>query len=142
MRPVLQPGSERRRDMTFWIICPHRVQKKSFQHTSRDSTTGDMKASVFCNVSARSGHFVNVDVIFLPSVCDSFCGSTISFGQGCRSLCHELYEQSTVVFCRVDEMRVLQLFVFFVPTMFSGILGSFGKNSTVLSPFWSACKHS
>ena len=42
----------------------------------------------------------------------------------------------------VDEMRVLQLFVFFVPTMFSGILGSFGKNSTVLSPFWSACKHS
>ena len=33
----------------------------------------------------------------------------------------------------VDEMRVLQLFVFFVPTMFSGILGFFGKNSTVLS---------
>ena len=32
---------------------------------------------------------------------------------------------------RVDEMRVLQLFVFFVPTMFSGILGSFGKNSAV-----------
>ena len=32
----------------------------------------------------------------------------------------------------VDEMRVLQLFVFFVPTMFSGILGSFGKNSTVV----------
>ena len=33
----------------------------------------------------------------------------------------------------VDEMRVLQLFVFFVPTMFSGILGSFVENSTVLS---------
>ena len=31
-------------------------------------------------------------------------------------------------------MRVLQLFVFFVPTMFSGILGSFVENSTVLSP--------
>ena len=30
-------------------------------------------------------------------------------------------------------MRVLQLFVFFVPTMFSGILGSFVENSTVLS---------
>ena len=29
----------------------------------------------------------------------------------------------------------LQLFVFFVPTMFSGILGFFGRNSTVLSPF-------
>ena len=39
----------------------------------------------------------------------------------------------------VDEMRVLQLFVFFVPTMFSGILGSFGKNSTVLSPLF--CLH-
>ena len=35
----------------------------------------------------------------------------------------------------VDEMRVLQLFVFFVPTMFTGILGSFGKMSTVMSPF-------
>ena len=33
----------------------------------------------------------------------------------------------------VDEMRVSQLFVFFVPTMFSGILGFFGRNSTVLS---------
>ena len=33
-------------------------------------------------------------------------------------------------------MRVLHLFVFFVPTMFSGILGSFVENSTVLSsPF-------
>ena len=37
---------------------------------------------------------------------------------------------------RVDEMRVLKLFVFFVPTMFSGILGSFVENSTVVSfPF-------
>ena len=37
---------------------------------------------------------------------------------------------------RVDEMRVLKLFVLFVPTMFSGILGSFVKNSTVVSfPF-------
>ena len=31
-------------------------------------------------------------------------------------------------------MRDLQLFVFFVPTMFPGILGSFVENSTVLSP--------
>ena len=36
----------------------------------------------------------------------------------------------------VDEMRVLQLFVFFVPTMFSGILGSFVENSTVSSSFF------
>ena len=35
----------------------------------------------------------------------------------------------------VDEMRVLQLFVFFVPTIFSGILGFIGRNSTVLSSF-------
>ena len=34
---------------------------------------------------------------------------------------------------RVDKMRVfLKLFVFFVPTMFSGILGSFVENSTVV----------
>ena len=40
---------------------------------------------------------------------------------------------------RVDEMRVLKLFIFFVPTMFSGILGSFVEVSTVVSsPFWSA----
>ena len=31
-------------------------------------------------------------------------------------------------------MLVLQLFVFFVPTMFSGILGSSVENSTVLPP--------
>ena len=44
---------------------------------------------------------------------------------------------------RVDEMRVLKLFVFFVPTMFSGILGSFVEISTVVSfPFWSAHNHS
>ena len=58
-----------------------------------------MKASVFCNVSARSRHFVNVDVVFLPSVCNSFCVSAFSLGQGSRSFCHELYEQSTVMFC-------------------------------------------
>ena len=44
--------------MTFWTICPHRVQRKSSWNTSRDSTTGDVKASVFCGVSARSGRFV------------------------------------------------------------------------------------
>ena len=43
----------------------------------------------------------------------------------------------------VDEMRVfLKLFVFFVPTMFSGVLGSFVENPVVFfSPFWSARKH-
>ena len=35
----------------------------------------------------------------------------------------------------VDEMRVLQLFVFFVPTMYSGILGSFGKKLNSFVPF-------
>ena len=59
----------------------------------------NVKASVFCNVSARPGHFVNVDVVFLPSVCDSFCVSALSLGQGSRSFCHKLYEQSTVMFC-------------------------------------------
>ena len=41
---------------------------------------------------------------------------------------------------RVDEMRVLKLFVFFVPTMFSGILGSFVENSTVVSFPFLVCK--
>ena len=88
IRPVLHlsPEASTEGTWTFWIICPHRVQRKSFQHTSRDSTTEDVKASV--------------DDIFLPSVCDSFCVSTFPFGQGCRSFCDELYEQSTVVFCR------------------------------------------
>ena len=88
-----------------------------------------VKASVFCNVSARSRHFVYVDVIFLPSVCDSFCVSTFSLVANCMN-------NPRSCSAGVDEMRVLQLFVFFVPTMFSGIFGSFGKNSTVLSPFF------
>ena len=48
---------------------------------------------------------------------------------------------------RVDEMRVLNLFVFFVPTMFSGILGSLVEISTVVSfsplvctqTYWEVC---
>ena len=71
-----------------------------FIGAGRLATSVHVKASVFCNVSARSRHFVNVDVIFLPSVCNSFCISAFSLGQGCRSFCHELYEQSTVVFCK------------------------------------------
>ena len=49
---------------------------------------------------------------------------------------HVLQEWTRCVF-------FLKLFVFFVPTMFSGILGSFVENSTVVSfsPFWSARKH-
>ena len=39
-------------------------------------------------------------VVFLPSVCDGFCVSVFSLGQGSRRFCHELYGQSTVVFCK------------------------------------------
>ena len=44
---------------------------------------------------------------------------------------------------RVDDMRVLKLFVFFVPTMFSSILWFLCRdfNSCVFPPFWSARKH-
>ena len=66
-------------------------------------------------------------------MCDSFCVSTFPFGQGCRSFCMNNPRSCSA---RVDEMRVLQLSVPFVPTMFSGILGFFGRNSTVLSPFF------
>ena len=84
-------------------------------------------------MSARSRHFVNVGVVFLPSVCDGFCVSVFSLGQGSRSFCHELYGQSTVMFCESgQDACFLKLFVFFVPTMFSGILGSFVENSTVV----------
>ena len=124
-------------DWRLWLPHQHFARTGSLNRlgTSRPQLPQCVvSASVFCNVSARSRHFVNVCVIFLPSVCDSFCVSTFSLGQGCRSFCHELYEQSKVMFCRSGR-DALQLFVFFVPTMFSGILGSFGKNSTVLCPF-------
>ena len=101
-----------------------------------------MKASVFCNVSARFRHFVNVDVICFPSVCNSFCVATFSLGQGCQSFVTNCMNNPRSCSAGVDEMRVLQMFVFFVSTMFSGILGFFGRNSTVLSSFWSARKHS
>ena len=95
-------------------------------------------------MSARSRHFVNMGVVFLPSVCDGFCVSVFSLGQGSRRFCHELYGQSTVMFCRSGRDACFwKLFVFFVPTMFSGILGSFVVefNSCVCFPFWSARKH-
>ena len=81
-------------DQSTWCVCGARhcaVVSKPWTN---------VKAPVFCNVTARSRHFVNVDVIFLPSVCDSFCVSTFSLGQRCLSFCRELYEQSTIVFCR------------------------------------------
>ena len=71
---------------------------------------GDVKASVFCNVSARPRHFVNVGVIFLPSVCDSFCVSTFSLGQRCRNVSQEIYDQSMVVFCRSGRDVCLTIF--------------------------------
>ena len=95
-------------------------------------------------MSARSRHFVNMDVVFLSSVCNSFCVSACSLSQGSRSFCHELYEQSTVMFCESGRDACFwKLFVFFVPTTFSGILGSFVEefNSCVCFPFWSARKH-
>ena len=45
--PSFTSESERRRDMMYWIICPRRMQRKSSLNTSRDSTTEDVKASVF-----------------------------------------------------------------------------------------------
>ena len=49
-------------------------------------------------------------VIFLPSVCDSFCVSTFSPGKRCRNFFHEMYEQSTVVFCRSGRDECLTSF--------------------------------
>ena len=73
-------------------------------------------------------------LFFLPSVCDGFCVSVFSLSQGSRRFCHELYGHSTVMFCRSERDACFwKLFVFFVPTTFSGILGSLSKNSTVVS---------
>ena len=118
--------------MTFWTICPHRVQ----------STTGDVKASVFCCVSARSRHFVNVDVIFLLLCATASACQHSHLAKDVEVFVTNCMNNPRSFSAGVDEMRVLQLFVFFVPTMFSGILGSVGKNLTVWSPFWTACKHS
>ena len=60
------------------------------------------------------------NILFWPRMSKFFVASSMNNPQSCSA--------------RVDEMRVLQLFVFFVPTMFSGILGFFGRNSTVLTP--------
>ena len=87
---------ERGQDQTLGRNTSSRTKKILLR---RQKGSENVKASVFCNVSARSRHFVNVDVDFLPSVCDSFCVSAFSLGQGSRSFCHELYEQSTVMFC-------------------------------------------
>ena len=83
-------------------------------------------------------------VVFLPSVCDGFCVSVFSLGQGSRRFVTNCNGQSTVMFCRSGrDACVWKLFVFFVPTMFSGILGSLVEefNSCVCFPFWSARKH-
>ena len=49
-------------------------------------------------------------VIFLPSVCDSFFVSTFSLGKRCRSFFHEIYGQSTVVFCRSGRDACFTIF--------------------------------
>ena len=92
-----------------------------------------MKASVFCNVSARSRHFVNVDVVF-----SLLCATASAFQHSHLAKDLEVFVTNCMnnprsCSARVDEVRVLKLFVFFVPTMFSGILGSLVEISTVVS---------
>ena len=98
-----------------------------------------VKASVFCSVSARSRHFVNVDVIYLPSVCDSFCVSTFSLGQGSRSFCHELYEQSTVMFCWSGRDACFYNCLY---SLCRPCFLLYREFNSFVFPFCSACKHS
>ena len=102
-----------------------------------------MKASVFCNVSARSRHFVNMDVVFLPSVCNSFCVSACSLGQGSRSSCHELLNNPRSCSAKSGRDACFEIVcilcadhVFWYPWF---LCREF--NSCVF-PFWSARKHS
>ena len=48
--------------------------------------------------TATAGHVATVKASVFCK-CDSFCVSAFSLGQGSRSFCHELCEQSTVMFC-------------------------------------------
>ena len=95
-------------------------------------------------MSARSRHFVNMDVIFLASVCNSFCVSACSLGQGSRSFCHELCEQSTVMFCESGRDACFEIVLYsFCRSCFLVSLVPLSRIQQVcLSPFWSARKHS
>ena len=85
-----------------------------------------------------------MDVVFLPSVCNSFCVSACSLGQGSRSFCHELYEQSTVMFCEEWTRCVFWncLYSLCRPCFLVSLVPLSRIQQLCLSPFWSARKHS
>ena len=87
-------------------------------------------------MSARSRHFVNMGVVFLPSVCDGFCVSVFSLGQGSRRFCHEFYGQSTVMFCMEIVYILCADHVFWYPWFICRRI-----QQLCLFPFWSARKH-
>ena len=57
-------------------------------------------------MSARSGHFVDVGVIFLPSVCDSFCVATFSLAKGVEISFTRCMDNPRSCSAGVDEMSV------------------------------------
>ena len=57
-------------------------------------------------MSARSRHFVNMGAVFLPSVCDGFCVSTFSLGQGSRRFVTNCMDNPRSCSAGVDETRV------------------------------------
>ena len=72
----------------------------------------------------------------------SFCVSASSLGQGSRSFCRELYEQSTVMFCESGRDACFEIVCILCADHVFWYPCSFVENSTVVSfPFWSARKH-
>ena len=57
-------------------------------------------------MSARSRHFVNMGIVFLPSVCDGFCVSVFSLGQGSRRFVTNFMDNPRSCSAGVNEMRV------------------------------------
>ena len=70
-------------------------------------------------------------------MCDSFCVSTFSLGQGCRSFCHELYEQSTVMFCKSGRDACDHVFWYpwFLWQEFNSFVSLFGLHANIVEEY-------
>ena len=93
----------------FWTICPHYISREHGQ---------DILSLFFSLLSATASAFQHSH---LAKDLEVFVTNCVNNPRSCSA--------------RVDEMRVLKLFVFFVPTMFSGIPLSKIQHQFVWLPF-------
>ena len=118
---------------TYCLVEPSQ-DSQWFANKNPISRQRDFKLPQFCNVSARSRHFVNMGIVFLPSVCDGFCVSVFSLGQGPRRFITNCMDNSRSCSAGVDEMRVFGncLYSLCRPCFLVSLV-HFSKNSTVVS---------